>query len=79
MTVISTVQVLEDVSEEHARKTITVEKFPHMPQIAAASIHPCKHAVTMKKAVQYDGDRQPPDHSGQVRLQSETSPQYWGL
>lgn len=43
------VQVLEDVSEEHARKTITVEKFPHMPMITAASIHPCKHAVTMKK------------------------------
>lgn len=42
-------KVLEDVSEEHARKTITVEKFPHMPMITAASIHPCKHAVTMKK------------------------------
>ena len=42
-------KVLEDVSEEHASKTITVEKFPHMPMITAASIHPCKHAVTMKK------------------------------
>ncbi|KAK9808986.1 hypothetical protein WJX72_007374 [[Myrmecia] bisecta] len=41
-------QVLDDVSEEHARKTITPETFPH-GSFTAASIHPCKHAVTMKK------------------------------
>lgn len=44
-----TKQVLEDVSQEHARKTVTVEAFPHYTSISAASIHPCKHAVTMKK------------------------------
>lgn len=43
------VQVLEDVSEDHARKTVTVENFPHYKLITAASIHPCKHAATMKK------------------------------
>ena len=42
-------QVLEDVSEDYARKTVTVENFPHYKSITAASIHPCKHAVTMKK------------------------------
>lgn len=42
-------QVLEDVSQEHARKTVTVETFPHDTAITAAAIHPCKHAVTMKK------------------------------
>ena len=42
-------QVLEDVSEEHARKTVTVEAFPHDTSLVAAAIHPCKHAVTMKK------------------------------
>jgi ubiquitin-like-conjugating enzyme ATG3 len=40
--------VLEDVSEEHARKTITVDPFPHS-SVVAASIHPCKHAPVMKK------------------------------
>ena len=43
------VQVLEDVSQEHARKTVTVETFPHDTAITAAAIHPCKHAVTMRK------------------------------
>ncbi len=41
-------QVLEDVSEEHARKTITVDPFPNTG-VLAASIHPCKHASVMKK------------------------------
>ncbi len=43
-------QVLEDVSEEHARKTITVDPHPHLP-ISAASIHPCRHADVMKRLV----------------------------
>jgi hypothetical protein len=34
-------QVLEDVSEEHAKKTITVDPHPHMT-LSAASIHPCR-------------------------------------
>ena len=41
-------QIMEDVSEEHARKTITVDPFPHSSTIAA-SIHPCKHASVVKK------------------------------
>ncbi len=44
------IQILEDVSEEHARKTITVDPFPH-GSFTAASIHPCKHSLVMKKLV----------------------------
>ncbi|GAX77733.1 hypothetical protein CEUSTIGMA_g5176.t1 [Chlamydomonas eustigma] len=43
-------QVMEDVSEEHARKTITVEPHPNL-LLSAASIHPCRHAETMKRLV----------------------------
>ena len=43
-------QVLEDVSEEHARKTITVEPHPNL-SMSAASIHPCRHGETMKRLV----------------------------
>ena len=43
-------QVLDDVSEEHARKTITVEAHPHLA-LTAASIHPCRHGETMKRLV----------------------------
>jgi ubiquitin-like-conjugating enzyme ATG3 len=42
------VQVLEDVSEDHAKKTITVDPHPHLA-VSAASIHPCRHAETMKR------------------------------
>jgi len=38
------IQVLEDVSEEHARKTITLDPHPHLA-INAASIHPCRQGV----------------------------------
>ena len=41
-------QMLQDVSEEHARKTITVDPFPHTSD-EAASIHPCKHSETMQR------------------------------
>ena len=43
-------QILEDVSEEHARKTITVDPFPNTG-VPSASIHPCKHASVMKKLI----------------------------
>lgn len=59
---LSSSQVLEDVSEDHARKTITVEPHPHgggggggssssstATTIQAASIHPCRHAEVMKR------------------------------
>ncbi len=39
------------MSEEHARKTITVDPHPYNPAVSAASIHPCKHAEVMKKLV----------------------------
>ncbi|PRW39093.1 Autophagy-related 3 [Chlorella sorokiniana] len=43
-------QVLEDVSEEHARKTVTMEPHPHGGTgVQAASIHPCQHANVMHK------------------------------
>ncbi|EFN54110.1 hypothetical protein CHLNCDRAFT_36301 [Chlorella variabilis] len=45
-------QVLEDVSEEHARKTVTMEPHPHggvTGGVQAASIHPCQHANVMHK------------------------------
>ncbi len=45
---LSTEQVFEDVTEEHARKTITVDPFPHT-SLSVASIHPCRHAHVMTK------------------------------
>ncbi|OCF31228.1 preconditioning-inducible protein [Kwoniella heveanensis BCC8398] len=43
-------QVFQDVPNEHAFKTMTMEIFPHTGQ-QLASVHPCKHASVMKKFV----------------------------
>lgn len=42
--------VLEDVSQDHARKTVTIEDHPHLLG-KHASVHPCRHAAVMKKII----------------------------
>ena len=44
-------EVLQDISVDHALKTVTLEAHPHISTGAGlhASIHPCKHAQVMKK------------------------------
>lgn len=44
-------QIFQDVSAEHAFKTVTIEQFPHS-SLQAASVHPCKHASVMKKVIE---------------------------
>jgi ubiquitin-like-conjugating enzyme ATG3 len=45
-------QIFQDVSAEHAFKTVTIEPFPHSVSLQAASVHPCKHAHVMKKVIE---------------------------
>lgn len=45
-------QMYEDVSQDHAKKTVTMESHPHMPGPNMASVHPCRHADIMKKIIQ---------------------------
>lgn len=40
-------EILQDISAEHAKKTVTVEQFPFENWIGA-SIHPCQHASAIK-------------------------------
>jgi ubiquitin-like-conjugating enzyme ATG3 len=44
-------QIFEDISEDHAKKTVTFTNHPHLG-IPCAFIHPCKHAPVMKKIIQ---------------------------
>eukprot|EP01135_Chromosphaera_perkinsii_P009990 Nk52_evm25s1992 gene=Nk52_evmTU25s1992 len=44
-------QMFEDLSADHAKKTVTIEAHPHLP-LNMASIHPCRHANVMKKILQ---------------------------
>ncbi|KAH7815099.1 Autophagy-related protein 3 B (Atg3B) [Monocercomonoides exilis] len=43
-------QIFEDMATEHANKTATVDEHPHL-DVPTASIHPCKHAQTMKSLI----------------------------
>lgn len=53
-------QIFQDISEDHAKKTVTLDTHPHL-QIPCVYIHPCKHAEVMKKIVQrlVDDGREP--------------------
>jgi ubiquitin-like-conjugating enzyme ATG3 len=45
-------QIFQDISADHAFKTVTIEPFPHLASLQAASVHPCKHASVMKKVIE---------------------------
>ncbi|KZW00213.1 hypothetical protein EXIGLDRAFT_738782 [Exidia glandulosa HHB12029] len=45
-------QVFQDISTEHAQKTVTIEAFPHSATLSCASVHPCKHSSVMKKVIE---------------------------
>lgn len=44
---LSTSEIFEDISPEHANKTVTIETHPH-ESLLTVSIHPCQHANVMK-------------------------------
>ena len=44
--------MFEDVSADHANKTVTIEPFPHSTSLTLASVHPCKHASVMRKVIE---------------------------
>jgi ubiquitin-like-conjugating enzyme ATG3 len=45
-------QMLQDVMQDYANRTATMELHPHMPEAGPhISIHPCRHAQAMKRIV----------------------------
>nr|CAG4651201.1 EOG090X0AKX [Simocephalus serrulatus]SVE94405.1 EOG090X0AKX [Simocephalus serrulatus] len=49
---LSVEQMYEDVSQDHAKRTVTMESHPHIPGPPMASVHPCRHAEVMKFFIQ---------------------------
>ncbi|KAI8848538.1 autophagocytosis associated protein [Chytridium lagenaria] len=47
---LTTEQVFEDISQDHAKRTVTIEAHPH-ENLSLASIHPCKHGNVMKRII----------------------------
>lgn len=49
-------QMYEDFSQDHAKKTVTMETHPHISGPPMASVHPCRHAEVMKKIIETVAD-----------------------
>lgn len=45
---LTSTQIFEDISADHAHKTVTVEPHIHTG-VVCASIHPCRHSEVMKR------------------------------
>ena len=43
-------EMFEDIMADYANKTVTIESHPHQG-INCVSVHPCKHAIVMKKII----------------------------
>jgi ubiquitin-like-conjugating enzyme ATG3 len=47
------IEMMEDIVQDYAGKTATMETHPHLPSDGAyISIHPCRHAETMKRILE---------------------------
>jgi len=51
-------QLYQDISTEHATKTVTIDPHPYLP-FACVSVHPCKHANVMKSMISILRQQQP--------------------
>ncbi|KAJ7488048.1 putative E2-like enzyme [Mycena latifolia] len=49
-------QIFQDISADHALKTVTIEPFLHSASLQAASAHPCKYASVMKAIERMDSN-----------------------
>ncbi|OQR79753.1 ubiquitin-like-conjugating enzyme ATG3-like [Tropilaelaps mercedesae] len=49
---LTTEELYEDISQDFAKKTVTVENHPHIEGLPQASVHPCRHAQAMKNLIQ---------------------------
>ncbi len=45
-------QMMEDIMQDYIDKTATIERFPFSPDILTVSVHPCRHAQTMKRILE---------------------------
>lgn len=44
--------IFQDISQDHAKKTVTMEPHPHL-NVVQASIHPCRHSNVMKRIIDH--------------------------
>lgn len=70
-------QIFQDVTAEHAFKTVTIEAFPHSTSLQAASVHPCKHASVMRKLIERMNAGVVEEQKSQRKTGSKDSKKKW--
>lgn len=63
---LTTKEIFEDVNQDYAKKTVTIEQHPHL-SVSLASIHPCRHAQVMRRIIERasEGKR---DEADEIRV-----------
>jgi len=44
--------MLQDIMQDYANRTVTIETHPHLLALPHASIHPCQHGAVMKRIIE---------------------------
>ena len=70
-------QIFQDVSADHAFKTVTIEPFPHSANSQVASVHPCKHASVMKKVIERMNQKVDPESKGAAAGKEKDKQKKW--
>ena len=68
----------DDVSADHAQKTVTIEPFPHS-SLSMASVHPCKHSSVMKKVIERMDKGVAEAQRKEQERQTKEGSKKWGL
>ncbi|GMG16803.1 unnamed protein product [Phytophthora fragariaefolia] len=64
-------QMFEDIMQDYANRTVTMEPHPHRSSLVHASIHPCQHGAVMKRIIANLKARKPGEAETEEQLANE--------
>uniref|UniRef100_M4BYE5 Uncharacterized protein n=1 Tax=Hyaloperonospora arabidopsidis (strain Emoy2) TaxID=559515 RepID=M4BYE5_HYAAE len=64
-------QMFEDIMQDYANRTVTMEPHPHRSSLVHASIHPCQHGAVMKRIIANLKARVPGDMETEEQVANE--------
>ncbi|OWZ03574.1 Autophagocytosis associated protein [Phytophthora megakarya] len=64
-------QMFEDIMQDYANRTVTMEQHPHRNALVNASIHPCQHGTVMKRIIANLKARKPGEAETEEQMTNE--------
>lgn len=64
-------QMFEDIMQDYANRTVTMEPHPHRSSLVHASIHPCQHGAVMKRIIANLKARKPGEAETEEQVANE--------